>query len=99
MLYNPFQKSLARHSRALHHYISWQSHETNKKKYKKKEDEGEGGEERKGDIKTPGFPAYPYTPLTQLPIQTGVSAPTASGEGWFWVLMRAPACFEPSLKS
>ena len=35
---------------------------------------------------------------TQIPIQTGLSAPTAAWGGWVWVPMRAPVCFEPSLK-
>ena len=48
-----------------------------------KEAEGERGKEKKRDIKTPGLPAYPPIPSTQLPIQTGVSAPAAAGGGGF----------------
>ena len=48
--------------------------------------------ERERDIKAPGFLAYPPFPSTQLTIQTGVSAPTASGGG---VLMRVPECLDP----
>ena len=45
------------------------------------------------------FPGVPPIPSTQLPIQTGVSAPTAAGGGWFWALMRAPACLKHSMES
>ena len=45
------------------------------------------------------FPGVTPIPSTQLPIQTGVSAPTAAEGGWFWVLLRALDCLDPSLKS
>ena len=67
-----------------------------KKEEEEEEEEEERGKERQREIKTPGFPAYPYIPPTQFPIQTGVGAPLLLG-GMVLVLMRAPVCFEPSL--
>ena len=45
------------------------------------------------------LPGVHATSPTQLPIPTGLSAPTASGWEGSGSFMRAPVCLEPSPKS